>query len=997
MKTRLLIITLLLSSMILNAQEQAGVVKTIGRPGQPGKPIENVVVRASGSTAVSISDDSGNFMITLTHYTAGQAYSLSKVYKDGYDLADAGLLERQFPYSADIPLEISMISEEDYSRTKKEIEAKIRLRMEKEYQDKLAALNKQLEEKLISEKLLQQEHLALLDYYDNIEHLVEELSDRYARTDYDHLDSLEQQINLMIEQGRLEEAEALIDSKETKKELDMIKASNAALEEALAEGKLAEARKTNEYAKELIHRFDIAAMRFDNQAAARYLKERMELDPSNTEWKMEYASFIRDYLGYYDEAMNIYQGLLENEHSTEVIANIYGCIGNIYEAKGMYNEALQSYKTTAELRENDESLLDDLALSYYNIASCYLYKDSYKDGLEYLEKARAINEEQQDSLGLSHIYAISATVQHDMGAFEESIENMKRAIDIRVRHLGENSLEIASLYNNLAIILSEQNRFAEAFENTHKALSIHKKILGEKHPAVARDYILLGSLEVETGNNENALEYYEHALSMITEFHSGKHPDIAQVYNQLGSYYKNVIGDIQKGLEYFQMTLEMTRSIYGESHSDYALALYNLGAIYSNMERFDEALAYYKSAQEIWQSLYGTDHFRMGDIYNNLADIHFKLGKYEEAKNEYEKAIEIATKYYGEVSEHTAISYNNLGAVLLKMGEGNEALQLHGKAADIVKAIFGENHPLLARTYNLIGSIFFDYKMYDNAEAYYDEALRIWINAYGTEHQDVAACYNNLSLIYLQREDYAKAEEMLTAVLSITSRIYGENHPNSATALQNLSTLFLKKKEYDKALDYLLKGLAIIEEYYPDGHEKIMLYRYGVANIYFDSEQHAKAIPYMTSIYHDSLKKDGPEDRYTAHYFMFLHQMYLGVMRSLSYDGAFDKGFAELNANTVITATVAKNSQAEKMGLNGTYDVVAHEEWTVSDPQTNFFTFQLSIANREHKTYIFHRDGEFIKVSFEGRLGVSLSPKWIAAEEKQSLSKTFRKWYKKNK
>ena len=42
MKTRIIAIALMLSAFALNAQEQAGVVKTIGRPGKPGTPIEDV-------------------------------------------------------------------------------------------------------------------------------------------------------------------------------------------------------------------------------------------------------------------------------------------------------------------------------------------------------------------------------------------------------------------------------------------------------------------------------------------------------------------------------------------------------------------------------------------------------------------------------------------------------------------------------------------------------------------------------------------------------------------------------------------------------------------------------------------------------------------------------------------------------------------------------------------------------------------------------------------
>ena len=986
----------MLSAFTLNAQEQAGVVKTIGRPGKPGTPIEDVSVRAKGSPAVSVSDAEGSFMITLAHYTDGQAYSLSRVFKPGYDLADEGIIGRSFPYSADIPLEISMISEEDYMRTKKEIEAQVRSRMEKEYQDQLKELNQQLEKKSISEEMLQKKHTELLDYYDNIENLVQELADRYARTDYDRLDSLDQQINQLIEQGRLEEAESLIEGKQTKQELEKIKASNAALAQALEEGKEAEAKKTAEYADELQKRFEIAAMRFDNKAAAGFLKQRMELDPSNVAWKLKYAIFIRDYLGQYAEAMDIYHKLLENDHGTEVTADIYGCIGNIYDIQGRYDEAIQSYMRAAALREGDPDLIDDLATSYYNIGSCHISKDDYKQGLEYLEKAKRLNEEQQDSLGLSYIYSTMSIMQRKMGDLKGSAENTKKAIGIRIRHLGENSQNVATLYSNLAVTMSELGKHAEAYEYINKAMAINKQLFGENHPVVAVDYLTLGSMEVETKSNDKAIEHFEHALEILMEFHAGRHPQIAAAYNQLAYYYSHVDMELQKSLEYYHKSADLTKEIYGEAHSDYALSLLNIGATYSQASQYDLALEYYDKAQSIWLALYGANHFRIADTYNNHAALYQKLGRLEDAKTYCEKALEIYRQCFGEIHKSTATAYSNMGLILSKLGDGSKALELYSNALNIYLEIYDENHPSVARIYNQIGCLFIDYELYDKAEVYLEEALRIWTMAHGKEHEDVAICHGNLGMLYQNVKKYEAAEEMMTEALEIMLKIFGEYNVATCISYSNLSYLHELTGQYAKAIEYGLKALEIAQACYPEEDSRINSYRYNVANIYFKIGQYANAIPYMTTVYYDSLEKAGPDDRYTSHYFMYLHQMYMGLMNDPAYDGAYAEEFAVLNANTMITATVVKDSPAEMMGLSGTYQIMTLEEWTLADTKTNFFSFNISVAGRPQKTYILHRDGKFIKVPFEGKLGISLNPTWISAEEKEAIAKAFKKWHRKN-
>jgi hypothetical protein len=153
MKKAVIFIFLCLSAFALDAQEQIGVVKAIGRPDKPGTPIADVLVRAQEGQIASASDKEGVFSISLGDFSEGDAYKISSVTKSGFRLADPGLIGRELPYSSHISLEISMVSNADYYRTKREIEDKILARIEKEYQSRLEALEKQLKEKQISIKL----------------------------------------------------------------------------------------------------------------------------------------------------------------------------------------------------------------------------------------------------------------------------------------------------------------------------------------------------------------------------------------------------------------------------------------------------------------------------------------------------------------------------------------------------------------------------------------------------------------------------------------------------------------------------------------------------------------------------------------------------------------------------------------------------------------------------------------------------------------------------
>lgn len=991
-----LFVLFVFGTFILYSQEQVGLVKSIGRPGVPGQPISDVLVRSSNSLNSSVSDREGNFSLILNQYEEGDAYSLSRVIKLGYQLADGGLIGREIPYSSDIPLEISMISNEVYYEVKREIEDNIRVKVEREYQQKIKKLEEQVEEKSINEDTYRQKQMELLEYYDNIDNLVATLSDKYARVNYDKLDSIDCEINFLIEQGRLEEAELIINSKNTKQELEHLKASNEKLKQAVVDSEKVVAMKIQEYANELNNKFDIALMRFDNASAALYLKERMELDSSNVDWAIEYAIFIRDYIGSYEESMAIFQDILKKTKDLFIETTAYSNIGNIYRIQGKYDEAIDLYKRVIEMREKDSLQFHILPTSYNNIASLYLTKEMYKEGMEYMNKAENLYEQNKDSLGLAALYNNKASVYFDYGSFDKSYDYFNKCLKIRRRFLGENDLSVAGVYDNISVLMKKTGQIKEAYGYSQKAMLIRIKVLGENHPSVADSYMSMGSLEFELGNNDKVMDYYAKALHIIQEFYHSEHPALAEVYNKMAYYYSNATNNIEEALDYYSKSLKILESIYGNMHSEILVALQNIGATYSKMAKFDKAMEHYKRAEYIGVSLYGEDHYTIGGIYNNIGNIYYKLGNNNDALTYMNKSLEIHKKYYGENNVMVALLYNNVAGLLKEMDHFEQALLQYEKAYDIYKSIYGEKHPKFAMACDNIGVLYCELKIYDKAELYLNRALQVRLSVYGENHTDVARSYNNVSQMHMAKKEYGHAEQMLKKSLAITKNIYGVQHPNVATIMSNISAFYLAQGNYNEAIKSILEVLSIIENIYDKNSAKVMSYSYLAADIYYKAKQYENAIPYIERVYYDAYKKNGSDDRWTKSCFIFMYEIYVKAMNDSIYDGGLDEKFHIINLNTILVASVMKDSKAEEMGLNGKYQVVAFNDCDISKDDDNFFFY---IANNNNKVgnkrYVFYRDGEFIDVPFNGTLGVNLNPQWISIDEKESIVKNYRKWAKK--
>ena len=208
-KTFLLVIIAAVSISTL-AQEQQGFVKTLGRPNKPGVPLRNVTIQMVGMVNPVTSSSTGEFHLSAFNKKDGDPIKLLRVLKNGYELRDKDLIGREMVFSSRVPIYITMVDTHQLAADKKRIEDNARRVAEKNYQKKLEQLEKENEENKLSAEKFRQEKDALEEKYEKYLSLIGDMADRYARTDYDQLDSIDVEINICIENGELEKADSLI-------------------------------------------------------------------------------------------------------------------------------------------------------------------------------------------------------------------------------------------------------------------------------------------------------------------------------------------------------------------------------------------------------------------------------------------------------------------------------------------------------------------------------------------------------------------------------------------------------------------------------------------------------------------------------------------------------------------------------------------------------------------------------------------------------------------
>ena len=202
-----------------------------------------------------------------------------------------------------------------------------------------------------------------------------------------------------------------------------------------------------------------------------------------------YARFLRNY-SMYNEALTVSlrQVAIAEELFGSVsadAANSYVIIGNVYDAIGNHDSALEYYLKALEIWEKVFGTEhSDTAMSYNNIGIVCDEKGDYDSALEYHLKALAILE----------------------------------------KVLGKEHSNTAKSYNNIGIVYDEKGDYDNALEYFLKALTIWKKVLGTEHSNIAMSYNNIGGVYYNKGNYDCALEYNIKAQNIWIKKYGTEHP-----------------------------------------------------------------------------------------------------------------------------------------------------------------------------------------------------------------------------------------------------------------------------------------------------------------------------------------------------------------------------------------------------------------------------------------------------------------------------------------
>ncbi len=362
--------------------------------------------------------------------------------------------------------------------------------------------------------------------------------------------------------------------------------------------------------------------------------------------------------------------------------------------------------------------------------------------LDYLERARAIAEQQDDTRGLGRYYKILGIMHYSSGKFRIALLNFDRALAYFSESDDDiNTYETIKWKGNAHLRLAE---YVQAMNHYESALDFYRR--NGMRVGASRCLNNIGIIHKNKGDYLAALSSYEESISYLSpEIHDR---DISQGYINIGNIFV-ILGSYELALDYFEKALDIAERL--NDPENLAICLSNVGVIQNKSKNYSEALALYERSLEVSESI--KDKIQYSNCLINIGTNYADMGQPDLGLKYVRRGLELKI----ELEEERAISncYIHLAEIYLVMKNYDRALELYGIA--VPEKLRLDDPEALASCYLGMGSAYLGKQQYTDALRMNDRAMEIATEINVIEH--LVRGYDSRMQIALAMGDYRAALE----------------------------------------------------------------------------------------------------------------------------------------------------------------------------------------------------------------------------------------------
>jgi len=305
----------------------------------------------------------------------------------------------------------------------------------------------------------------------------------------------------------------------------------------------------------------------------------------------------------------------------------------VLQRQGQYTEAEQLLRQSLEIiRDHDGPLHPNHGASLHELARTLEMQGRYAEAEELLRQSLAIAQQAQ---GLHHPdYSRSqielAETLSKQGRYAEAETLLRQALTAIDVTFGKHHSIYGLALHQLASVLGYQGRYSEAEALLRSAVRIQAAALGPKHSTYGASLHQLGHLLLQQGRNTEAEELLRQALAIKEQSLGLHHPEYGTTLHEL-SRVLTVQGRYAEAEGLLRQALAIYEQALGHEHSRLCATLANLGFALAAQRRPQEGEPFLLRSVEIASNTWGPRHAETAQALSLLAHVQAILGKPEAA------------------------------------------------------------------------------------------------------------------------------------------------------------------------------------------------------------------------------------------------------------------------------------------------------------------------------------------------------------------------------
>ena len=531
-----------------------------------------------------------------------------------------------------------------------------------------------------------------------------------------------------------------------------------------------------------------------------------ELDPENVFTRIELADLLREQ-ELYEQAIAQHEAIIQfKKEDPYRVCLSWREIGNIHEAKGDYETAIQTYDTALALTAPGNWLRKDIQ---HRIIGIFAADGNWAGLIEYYQKKLQTTPNEPERLGL----LAAAYIENQQ--LDEGITTYQKAV------------ELAPTDANLRLNLIAAFRNAERFEDAAAAY----ESLSEQAPDDFGIYRELGELYLHLQDEGKARATYQRMVDRDPE-NAGTHLILAEIYAS-NEWMEDAVAVYQKALSLAPSNLDYIEYFgefyFRQANREKALETWNKmvsgdKGVAENYERLaqlldtknyrTEAIVASRKAVELMPDAY---RYREG-----LAKLLTKNEDYDAALIEYTEAAKLApTPFFAEEMDNQRIElYRRQGTLIEKIEAVETELENSGLPATDIFA----KQKRLAKMYLKLGNITYALEVLLKAKAQQpddvvinrwlaeiyigqgrrDDANAIYTHLTEIDNANAREYYENIARSYLRVMDFDAATTAAKQAIA--------HSPRNPEGHQMLAEIAKQSGNYERAIDSLKQALRLRPE-----------------------------------------------------------------------------------------------------------------------------------------------------------------------------------------